>query len=308
MIDELKNYKIAVLAGGPSSEREISLKSGKAVHDALSSAGIENYFIDVRGERDFISGLERTRIDLAFIALHGRFGEDGTLQRLLDGEGVKYTGSGPEASRRAMDKIASKTCFDENGISTPEYAVLNAGSKLDVDNIWFPCVIKPGEEGSSIGLTVVDAPDKAREAFRAALRYSDRVLVEKFIEGREMTVGILDDEPLPVVEIVAGGGVYDFEAKYSSSTTKYLAPAPIDDKLRKKAVETGLAAHRAIGCAGFSRVDLRVGADGVIYVLEVNTIPGLTERSLLPMAAKAAGMSFEDLCIKILYSALRVKR
>ncbi len=304
MINELRNYKIAVLAGGPSSEREISLKSGKAVHDVLASSGLDPLFVDIREESEFIAILERTKIDIAFLALHGRFGEDGTVQRILEEKKILYTGSGPEASYLALDKIRSKESFIGEGIVTPEYKVFRKGEKVRSDEIWCPCVVKPNDEGSSIGLTIVFDKMDVEGAFREASKYSDEVMIEKFIPGREMTVGILDDKPLPVVEIVTESGVYDFEAKYRSSGTKYLAPAGIDDKLRHKAQEVGVASHKALGCSGFSRVDIRVTDNDEVYVLEVNTIPGLTERSLLPMAAKAAGMSFGELCIKILNSAL----
>lgn len=299
-LNSLKKYKVGVLAGGFSSEREISLKSGKAVFDALASSGLNVVFLDVKDA----AINEVVDIDVAFIALHGKFGEDGTLQKILSQRRIPYTGSGPEASRIALDKVASKDKFRAAGLRVADDLVIRRGEKISPDGIWCPCVVKPRFEGSSVGLSVVSSRNDLEKALNDALKYDNDVLVEKFIPGRELTVGILGEEALPVVEIIAAGGVYDFAAKYKAGDTKYVVPAPIDERIYKKAQEAGLRAHRAIGCHGLSRVDIRLDDSGGLYVLEVNTIPGMTERSLLPMAARAAGMDFATLCHSILQGAV----
>jgi D-alanine-D-alanine ligase len=303
-MEELKKYKIGVLAGGSSSEREISLKSGRAVLDALREVGLDAAFIDVK-EEDFALLVKEAGIDLAFIALHGRFGEDGTVQKMLSERGILYTGSGPEASRMALDKIASKERLSGKDLKIPEYMVTELGESISCEDVWFPCVVKPQHEGSSIGLTVVPSKEHLAEAVDKASNYSRRVIIEKFIEGREITVGILENRALPVVEIVPEGGHYDFNAKYQSANTRYIVPADIDENVFRGAQETAVNAHNALGCDEFSRVDMRLSPGGEVFILEVNTIPGLTERSLLPMAAKAVGLSFTELCVKILLGAIR---
>jgi D-alanine-D-alanine ligase len=303
-IDILKKYKIGVLAGGSSSEREISLKSGQAVLGALQEIGLDAQFVDVK-EDDFAFTIDKAGINMAFIALHGRFGEDGTVQRMLFEKNIVYTGSGPEASRMALDKIASKKRFTEKDIKVPEYRVTRLGEEIPSGEVWFPCVVKPQHEGSSIGLTVVSSKEHLEGAIDRAANYGKYIIIEKFIEGREITVGILEDQALPVVEIVPEGGHYDFDAKYQSKNTKYIVPARIREDVFKKAQLLAVSAHSALGCREFSRVDMRLSPGGELFVLEVNTIPGLTERSLLPMAAKAVGLSFSDLCVKILSGAIR---
>ncbi len=304
MVEDLKKYKIGVLAGGSSSEREISLKSGKAVFKALSEADLDVKFIDVK-EDDFAFLVKEAGIDAAFIALHGRFGEDGTVQRMLSERGIFYTGSPPEASRMALDKIASKERFSEKNLKVPDYIVTQLGEKILHDKVWFPCVVKPQHEGSSIGLTVVRSKEDLPDAIDTDSNYGKQVIIEEYIEGKEITVGILEENALPVVEIVPEGTHYDYDAKYQSANTRYIVPAEIEKNIFKKAQETALKAHTALGCEEFSRVDMRLSTGGELFVLEVNTIPGLTERSLLPMAAKAAGLSFTDLCVKILLGAIR---
>ncbi len=303
--DNIKKYKVGVLAGGLSSEREISLKSGKAVLNALIEKGITPQFIDIKDEKNWQNNLD---IDVAFIALHGAFGEDGTVQKILENKGIVYTGSGPEASAIALDKVASKLRFQKTGVLTPEFKVLKKGKEVSSRGVVFPCVVKPSYEGSSIGLTIVESIEKFEEAVMHAFKYSNDVLVEEFIPGKELTVGILDNKALPVVEIVPDGTHYDFNAKYNSKGTKYIVPAELTDADRGIVQEMGLKAHMALGCEGFSRVDVRLRGDGKAYVLEVNTIPGMTERSLLPMAAKASGLVFPDLCLKILADTLKGKR
>ena len=256
-------------------------------------------------EEDFSTVISRSGIEMAFIALHGRFGEDGTVQRMLDNAGVPYTGSGPAASKLALDKLLSKEVFSKEGIMVPEYGVTTSGKEIESLPVRSPCVIKPRYEGSSMGLSTVFSDDLMAAAIDRALIFGNEIIVERFIPGREITVGILDDRPLPIVEIITSAGIYDFEAKYDSSDTRYVVPAQIDDATYLKAQETGLKAHLALGCRDFSRVDIRLSDSGEPFVLEVNTIPGLTERSLLPMAAKADGMDFSELCVKMLCGALK---
>ena len=297
--------RIGVLAGGPSNEREISLRSGRAVHDALLGEGLDSVFLDVKNDIDEI--IEKSCIDVAFIALHGRFGEDGTVQSMLEDAGIPYTGSGVEASRVALDKAASKDLFIRNLIPVPRHMVLVKGRSYpyDCDKLGMPIVVKPHLEGSSIGLSIVRDKSLLQGAIDKAFEYGDKVILEEYINGRELTVGILNDEALPVIEIVPKNKVYDYDAKYKDSATKYLVPAPIPEDIFVKARRLGVLAHKVLGCRSFSRVDMMMAPSGDIFVLEVNSIPGLTERSLLPKAALATGLRFSSLCVKILEDAVR---
>jgi D-alanine-D-alanine ligase len=299
----MNSKKIGVLAGGPSSEREISLKSGEAVYTALMESGHDAVFIDVLDHITVQEVVQKARVDTVFIVLHGGFGEDGTIQSILEDMKIPYTGSGPGASRLALDKLASRELFRKAGMMVPEYKVIHKGEGFSGDEFIAPLVVKPQREGSSVGLsTVFDARD-LQEAAERAFSFGGTALIEKFIKGRELTVGILQERPLPVVEIVPEGGCYDYYAKYESSSTQYMVPAPIEESEFNRAQEIGLSAHKVLGCRSFSRVDMILGEDGNIYVLEVNTIPGLTARSLLPKAASCAGIEFKDLCKKILEGA-----
>lgn len=296
--------KVGVLAGGPSSEREISLRSGKAVYNALIQEGIDAVLLDVAD--DVCEKVSDNRVSVAFIALHGQFGEDGTVQKMLEDMRVPYTGSDPKASRLALDKIASKAAFIRSGIRVPEYVAFGKdGYRIeDAYKLGLPVVVKPYLEGSSIGLSVVRDKDSLGSAVRKAFEYGSKVLIEEYINGRELTVGILGDKPLPVIEIVTKENVYDYKAKYTDPETRYLVPAPIDDRIAQNAQELGLRTHRSLGCRCFSRVDIMMDPSGGLFVLEVNTIPGMTERSLLPKAAQAAGLSFGALCVTLVEDAL----
>ncbi|MBN2452811.1 MAG: D-alanine--D-alanine ligase [Candidatus Omnitrophica bacterium] len=296
--------RVGVLAGGQSNERDISLMSGKAVHEALLREGIDAVLLDVHG--DAREAITRNKIDVAFIALHGRFGEDGTVQKMLEDLKIAYTGSGPEASRTTIDKVLAKKVFEKSALPVPRYVVFKKDDYRieDCYDLGFPMVVKPHLEGSSIGLSVVKGKEKLPFALDKAFEYGDLVLLEEYISGRELTVGIINDEPLPVIEIVTKGSLYDFEAKYKDPETKYLVPAPLDEATAAKARELGKRSHRALGCRCFSRVDIMMNNLGEMYVLEANTIPGMTERSLLPKAAQAIGLSFGDLCIKLINNAL----
>ena len=295
---------IGILAGGLSNERDVSLRSGEAVQAALNAEGYNTVFIDCVG--DVKSKILDAKISIAFIALHGRFGEDGTVQAICEDTGIPYTGSGVEASRLALDKIASKEVFKIKGIPVADYRIWVDGQKADSGGLVFPVVVKPQFEGSSIGLSIVEEGRGFADALREAFKYGDKVIVEKYIRGKEITVGILDEEPLPVIQVVPyGRKFYDYEAKYKSPDTEYVVPALIDEKFYRDAQDMALKAHTSLGCQGFSRVDMVIQDDGKIFILEVNTIPGLTRRSLLPKAAKEAGYDFGELCAKLVELALK---
>lgn len=302
-VDRMKFGRIGILAGGPSSEREISLKSGEAVYNTLKDAGFETVFMDISEHIE--EDIREARIDKAFIALHGGFGEDGTIQSILENLKIPYTGSGPEASRLALDKLASRIIFEEAGLKVPRYKALGKNDEIEIGALRLPLIVKPQREGSSVGLSLVLGLNGLGEACREAFRYGDMILVEEYIKGRELTVGILDDRPLPVIEIIPAGNFYDYNAKYKSPETKYVVPAPIKRTVFKEAQTAGIRAHRALGCRSFSRVDMILGEDGIIYVLEINTIPGLTSRSLLPKAAQEVGIDFAALCRRILEGVSR---
>lgn len=295
--------RIGILMGGPSTEREISLKSGKAVYAALKESGIEAVVIDI--ETDSREGnirlLKSKKIDCAFLALHGRFGEDGSIQQILTDIKMPYTGSGVSASRLAMDKVASREVFQEHGLQVPRCQAVhvNADWRLNYD-FGFPLVVKPATHGSSIGLSIVDKQEYLEEAVNLAFSFDHRVIIEEYIEGREVTVGILEERPLPVIEILPKKRFFDYEAKYQSGMTDYIAPAEIEKKLSRKIQDAAFLAHKLLGCAGCSRVDMILDRYNIPFVLEVNTIPGMTETSLLPKAAKIEGIGFSELCIKLI--------
>ncbi|MBU2541008.1 MAG: D-alanine--D-alanine ligase [Candidatus Omnitrophica bacterium] len=306
-VKNLESLKIAVFMGGVSQEREISIKSGNAVFLALKDAGLNVIKVDITSDnrQKIKEKIKDLKIDLVFIALHGRFGEDGTLQEILEDEAVAYTGSGPAASRLAMDKIASKKMFLEAHLNVPPFSVVGL-SKDDelcniIEKIGFPLVVKPASSGSSIGLSIIQREEDILKALSLARKSSDSVIIEKFIKGREITVGILDKQSLPPIEIVPDEQFFNFQAKYKSEGTQYIVPARLDKTLLEQFRHAAFSAHKCLSCSGFSRVDMLLGAgDNKIYVLEVNTIPGLTERSLLPKAAKYIGLDFPRLCQEIL--------
>ena len=296
--------RVGVLAGGPSNEREISIKSGKAVVTALIQESIDAVFLDIRDDLHDVLG--KNKIDIAFIALHGRFGEDGTVQKMLEDLRIPYTGSGPKASKAALDKVQTKAIFERSGIPVPRYIIFEKNDfKIeDCYDLGFPMVVKPHLEGSSIGLSVVKGKDELSSAIDKAFEYGNLILMEEYVAGRELTVGILDDKPLPVIEIITKDNVYDYKAKYADLETRYLVPAPLDEELAQKARSLGQRSHLALGCRCFSRVDMIMDPARGFFVLEANTIPGMTERSLLPKAAQAIGLSFGKLCIKLIENAL----
>jgi D-alanine-D-alanine ligase len=290
---------VAVLMGGPSAEREVSLKSGAAVLKALQKEGVRATAVDVRGA-DFELPPDT---DVAFLALHGTFGEDGTVQRLLEKAGVAYTGSGAQASALAFDKIAAKDRFLKKFVPTPDgFVITDANARTPLFN--FPVVVKPARQGSTIGVTLVRRDEDFRAACELALKYDTHVLVESFVQGRELTVGILEDKPLPVVEIVTEAGFFDYRAKYTKGATQYIVPARLTECETLLVQDIGVRAFRALGCGDYGRVDIILGADCNPYVLEVNTLPGMTETSLLPMAAAQEGLAFGELCVRMVELAL----
>lgn len=300
----MKGKRIGVLMGGLSAEREVSLKSGSAVHQALVAQGYDAVAIDVG--RDLAKVLAAEGIEAAFIALHGRYGEDGCVQGLLELMGIPYTGSGVLASALAMHKLYSKQAFSASGILTAPFRHFRRGEEVRIADLPFglPLVVKPVQEGSSVGVSIVKEESALAAALEMAFRYDEGILVEQFVKGQEVQIGILDDRPIGAIEIVPKNEFYDFEAKYTDGMAEHIFPARLDPSLYEKAQETGLAAHRALGCSGYSRVDLLVTACGDCYVLEVNTLPGMTALSLLPeIAAKGAGLSFEALVARIIESA-----
>jgi len=300
----MKNKRIGVLMGGLSAEREVSLNSGAAVHQALLAQGYDAVAIDVG--RDLAAVLEREGVQAAFIALHGRYGEDGCIQGLLELMQIPYTGSGVLASALAMHKLFSKQTFTASGILTAPFRHFRRGEPVRLPDLPFglPLVVKPVQEGSSVGISIVREEKQLAPALELAFRHDNEILVEQYIKGQEVQVGILEDRPIGAIEIVPKGEFYDYEAKYTDGMAEHIFPARLEKALYEKALHTGLAAHRSLGCSGYSRVDLLVTQRQECYVLEVNTLPGMTALSLLPeIAAKGAGLSFEALVARIIESA-----
>ncbi len=316
----MKPKNVVVLMGGVSPEREISIRSGNAVAKALGDAGLTVSCIDVKDEK--IDELDQREIDVAFIALHGYFGEDGGVQQLLESKGIPYTGSSVSASKLAMDKVATKKRFIEAGLQVPDYIAVTEFQELseiqhDVMRLGLPVVLKPTRNGSSIGISIVKDITHLQMALKKAFEFGYEVLIEKYIKGRELTVGILDDKALPIIEIKPAMEFFSYDAKYTDNRTEYLIVEKtagangkissnslcefglLTSSLYDEAQEVALHAHRVLGCKGFSRVDMLLDGKNKLYLLEVNTIPGFTEKSLLPKAAKAAGISFSSLCEKI---------
>ena len=300
----MKNKRIGVLMGGLSAERDVSLKSGMAVHQALLACGYDSTAIDVC--HDVAEVLRRERIEVAFVALHGRYGEDGCIQGLLELMQIPYTGSGVLASALAMHKLYSKLAFAAAGLTITPYVAVKQGASLTVDELPFglPVVVKPVQEGSSVGVSIVKCAADLQSALDEAFRYDDMVLVEGYVKGQEVQVGILDDQPIGAIEIIPKREFYDYEAKYTDGLAEHVFPARLNPELYGKVQELGLKAHQALGCSGYSRVDFLVTESGECYLLEVNTLPGMTALSLLPeIAQKGAGLDFETLAERIVTSA-----
>ena len=300
-----KSLRVGVLMGGQSAEREISLKTGKAVCAALTRRGFQVFPIDVDATLPW--KLRSKKVDVAFIALHGRGGEDGTVQGLLEIVGIPYTGSGVRASAMAMDKATTKALLQTHGIPVPRGIVLDHEYPKAVPprGLRWPVVVKPSSEGSTIGVSIVRSSTSWRAALRRAYQYDPQAIVETYIEGREIAIGVLDARALPAVEIQAPGGFYDFDAKYKKADTHYVCPAPVSQGSLNRMQTLGVQAYTILGCEGAARVDFRLSRQGRPVILEVNTIPGMTERSLLPMAAAQAGLSYDALVEQMLNGALK---
>ena len=293
------------MMGGLSREREISLRTGKAILKALIEKGYTACPIDVG--QDIAETLVKKKIECAFLALHGRFGEDGTIQGMLELMRIPYTGSGVLASALALHKIMAKKFFLYEKIPTPPFEVFQR-EEIEKDSLRtvslpMPLVVKPAREGSTIGVSIVRKEEELVPALKEAGRYDDEILIEKFMGGSEITVGILEDIPLPIVEIVPKSGFYDYHSKYTKGETQYIIPARIPREKYLYAQEIGLKAFKMLGCSGFARVDLMTDEEGSPFVIDVNTMPGMTEMSLLPKAAEFAGIQFGDLVERILLGA-----
>jgi D-alanine-D-alanine ligase len=301
-LETLKNKKIAVLMGGISSEREISLLTGKAVLKALKQKGFNAMDIDI--DRNAAESIKKANPDIAFIALHGTFGEDGAIQGILEYAGIPYTGSGVLGSSIAFDKLTSKAILMHKNIPTPEYKILD---KQNTDALstppFMPCVVKPPNQGSSIGIGIVRKTEQWAPALEEAFKYSDEILVERFIDGKLLAIGVKPDKSLPIVHIEPKSGFYDYEAKYTVGKTEYHCPADLDEETTKICAQVSLGAYRALNARGFARVDVILDEKNTPYVLELNTIPGMTPTSLLPMAAKKDGLEFDDLVQEIVSTA-----
>ena len=295
--------KVAVLMGGPGSERDVSLATGRGVSKALKSLGIEVVDVDVRDENFLLPD----DVDLAFLAIHGTFGEDGQLQKILEKRGIAYTGDGVKESERAFDKILTKEKFREHSVVTPEWEVIKVGQRPGIP---IPIVVKPPRQGSTVGVYIIKSESELDSAIKEAAKYDSELLVEKFIPGRELTIGILGDQVLPILEIIPKGGFYDFTNKYpflnpqAGGGAEHVCPAKIDKEKTKEIQELALRAYRAVGLQVYARVDVLLPEDGAATVLEANTIPGMTEASLLPEAAAAAGINYVDLCRRIIELSL----
>jgi D-alanine-D-alanine ligase len=295
--------KVAVLLGGKSAEREISLKSGAMVLEALRSRGVDAHPFDP-AERG-LDALMHERFARVFIALHGRFGEDGTVQGILEWLGIPYTGSGVLASALAMDKLRAKLLWQASGIPTPPHEMLEAGSDFGAvaARLGLPLMVKPVNEGSSLGMSKVRESGALDEAYALAVNYDRAVMAEKFIDGVELTAGILDDAELPLIRLETPREFYDYEAKYFADDTRYILPCGLPAERERALQALCLKGFRALGCRGWGRVDLMLDRAGEPYLLEVNTAPGMTDHSLVPMAARHVGIGYDELCLRILEGA-----
>jgi D-alanine-D-alanine ligase len=303
----LNNKKIAVLMGGPGSERAVSLASGKAVLKAFVDLGLDAVGVDVTSPQFKLPA----GTDLAFNVIHGTFGEDGWLQEILEGQGVPYTGAGVNSSRLAFDKNLAKAAFVAHDVPTPRAEIIDYSKGQRLPTFPAPFVVKPPREGSSVGVHIVHDQADAEAAIADAARYGSDILIEEYIAGRELTVGILNDVPLPIVHIVPPAGVYDMASKYpwlsGAQGSQYICPADLDLETTMAIQAAALAAHRALGVEIYSRVDVLLDSENRPFVLEANTIPGMTETSLLPKAAAAVGISFPELCKTIAELSLKLR-
>lgn len=295
-----RSLKIIVFSGGPSAEREVSLRSGKAVARALVSLGHQVSELDPQPGKWIIPN----GIDVVFLALHGSYGEDGTLQKELESRGVPFTGSDSECSRIAFDKVLTKERMADAKVPTAKYAIINDAADPFPSRLTFPVVVKPVRQGSSVGLKFVDQLEQWQPAVNESLKFDSEVLVEERVIGRETTVAILDEEALPIVEVRPKQGSYDYQNKYTAGATEYFCPAPLDPATAARIQAAALSAYNVVGARDYARVDVMVTRENEPVVLEVNTLPGMTETSLFPKAAAAAGLSYEALCQRMVELAL----
>lgn len=292
--------KVAVLMGGLSAEREISLLSGNAVLDALKSKGVDAHGIDV--DKNFVNQLVNDNYQRAFIVLHGRGGEDGTMQGLLELMSIPYTGSGVMASSLAMDKLKTKQVWLAMGLPTPDFCILDSEQSCEqaLDSLGLPLIIKPVLEGSSIGMSKVEREEELIPAWKKAQQCGGTVIAEKWVVGEEYTAAILDDQVLPMIKLKTSHKFYDYDAKYEADDTQYICPCGLPEEKEAEFAELTSTAFKAVGASSWGRVDFMLDQDGQPWLIEANTVPGMTSHSLVPMAAKQAGLSFEDLVVRIL--------
>lgn len=296
--------KVAVLMGGTAAEREISLNSGNAVFQALKQNGIDALAVDVTGSP--IDALAGIKVDRVFNIMHGRGGEDGVLQGVLQVMGIPYTGSGVMASALSMDKLRTKLCWQGMGLTTPKWFVMQSQQDIDacIATLGFPVIVKPAQEGSSIGMSKANTREELVEALRVALQYQCAVYAEQWVQGKEYTVGILDGEALPAIRLETPNVFYDFEAKYRASTTQYHCPCGLSAEREKQLQALAVKACQGLDVRGWARVDVFIDDNDAAQLIEVNTVPGMTDHSLVPMAAKAAGVDFNQLVWRILETSL----
>ncbi len=296
---------IAVVLGGASSEREVSLRTGEAIAKALESTGRQVLRFDPKLQP--LAELLTAKVDAVFIALHGKGGEDGCIQGLLETAKIPYTGSGVLSSALCYDKLRTKVFLSHYGVKTPDYLVYHKGEETSTwakdHSVHFPVIVKPSHEGSSVGMTIVKEVAGLPAALEKAVPYCNEVLVESFIAGCEVTCGVLGSEALPLIEVAPKSGFYDYESKYTPGKTEYILPARITSATAERIAKESVSIMNWLGCRGAARLDYMIDVSGEPYFLEINTIPGMTQTSLLPKAAAAAGISFEQLCERILNSA-----
>ena len=295
--------KIAVLMGGTSSEREVSLSSGKAMFAASAALGYDA--ISVEFKDDILSHLDTLKsVDIVLIALHGGIGENGRIQGMFESLGIRYTGSDALSSAICMDKHISKLLAEDVGIATPRWKRIRKGQSIYKNEFDYPFVVKPNSEGSTIGLTIVHNENDYDSAVEEAFKYDDEILIEEFISGKEITVSIVGEDVLPIIEIRPEHGLYDYECKYTKGMTEYICPAELNEDLTKRIKQTAFEVYKLLKCRHYGRVDLRLDNNNQHWFLELNTLPGMTDTSLVPKAAKATGISFEQLIGKIIKQSL----
>jgi len=318
IVEALKAAGHKVMVLDTARDQKLLSNNGKYLPGGVRQKPPDITELEMKGKQlalETIHSFDFSEVDVIFLALHGGQGEDGTIQALLDLTGKPYTGSGVLASALAMNKAMSKKIFEREGILTPEWFLIEDPELSHLTSIaervekrfGFPCVIKPNNQGSTVGLTVVEKNQDLKKAFKCAQEFSSRILIERYILGRELTVGILGDIPLPVIEIIPEHGIYDYECKYTHGKSNYVCPAEISEERTKEIQAIGLKAFNALGCEGYARVDFRYGEDGLFYCLEVNTLPGMTSLSLVPMAAKGLGIGFPELVDRIASLAMKKK-